>query len=1357
MLRLFNMLRRIPRFIPVTIMLLSVITSSVVTIAFSNPASAATTFAGETDKKTKLESVVYWNALVSCSKDFDEEITGDQIDKGPRWWVEGNGAVVSLGIVVDKWGNKDGVSHCNGENDDSSGYVGAALERFGVDLSDGKRALESLGYSCAVSNNEMKCKNPDARNNSSANGWLQKIKKMGYIGSSDLTLSNDLDTKNSLLYFQNFQVLQLTQGCSAKKGGNTNLVNISVVTETGTIKSEQWGLGVSIYTTIKGPYADPSIVGGERSFTCSQIATNMSLTASTFQKSAAEEACSQFSGVTDAQMQYFVPGCVVGWSNKIDPMVCVNKQFNNNDTINNSMRNACFRGQGQGTDANGKAAGTLCMELGLGTATTINGCIKGAENSDDPNYCLTAYPVPEQFPNRPTPNDTNKTIREACLEGQTLKVTVDGENPIFNDGTVTPEEQGTTATSCVVEGIGWMVCPLINAIGGVSDAIYNWIEGILLLNPLEMEDLSGNSTPQYEGWKRIRDISNVLLVIAFLIVIFSQITSIGVSNYGIKKLLPRVILVAILVNVSFIIMMFAIDAVNLIGKSLYDILIGLAPNVTSTTINSGNAVGSLVTGVLTGSLAGTGVVIAGGLIGAPALALIAVPFIVVAFLSLFAAIATLFIRNALVIVLVLVAPLAFAAFLLPNTKSLFDRWRKLLVGVLFLYPTAALLFGGTKFAAYTLANDTQPLSILMAVFVMAAPLGLLPWLAASSGGILGTIGGKLQGMARSAKAPLQNALKSRVENQRERYKSGQNTLFGRRRSQSEFDQRQIDTATGARKRNWGERLNQARTARDADTANAKTAQQANVAERGLRGTSRRDRYMGDVQREGVRQADQKAAQGADYRQQVDRMVATPGTIDAQRQATKFDAEKASEGYNATTKLRNEQRVIDNVASTATGAATNLGDQSTATFGTNEKIKAAEGEILTINQNSGVANDAIQQQKVNEQAQGQFSAERQEDFDESIVTDPTLMNVALDTERAKLGSAVAQGEVGVRVAQNKGLGGSMFGEEMKRRALDKKASVSTKRTDQIEREAGTQSDAKYLNFVGSENRDMFQTSQQKLDIIRDATSSADRVAQQEYAETLIAKPSVAEAAGGIDRFGASRVTAAATAQIREARTKAVGAEFELFNDMAVKKGLSSRDFVETISTGLIPGTTTPANPEQVQAAIQYVFQKGTVDQQMQMLDLLEDGEYHAFTPDPSNPAKGTVGASTGRPVEPEILQALSGYVSASKLQSVGGTQKAELQAGKGIKGYSSQIKATVDGGKFKKEILAGMDFDELTRFEQMATSGALGSKTDPDPTVIEHLKGVRKAIEDAKADDDVNAHFGEREYKLLDSILTAMPE
>lgn len=959
-------------------------------------------------------------------------------------------------------------------------------------------------------------------------------------------------------------------------------------------------------------------------------------------------------------------------------------------------------------------------------------CQSGFEN-DGADYCTNTYSLSfaegPQGPERIT----------ACIVGQTIAANGIHETPQIEDTCLADATDCTDKpeTSCVIDGIGWIVCPVLNAIGGVSDAMYGWISSILLLNPLQMEDASGNPTPQYTGWKTIRDISNVLLVIAFLIIIFSQITSIGVTNYGIKKLLPRVILVAVLVNVSFLVMMITIDVVNLIGTSLYNILVGLAPDVTGSSIAADNAIGSFVTGILTGSLVGAGVTIAGGLIGAPALALLAVPFIIVAVLALFAAIATLFVRNALVIILVLLAPLAFAAFLLPNTKSLFDRWRKLTVGILFLYPTAALLFGGTKFAAYTLANDDQPLSILVAVFVMAAPLGLLPWLAASSGGILGTIGGRLQGLAKSARSPLQRAFKSRVDNQRERYQSGQNTLFGRRRTQSEFDQRQIDTATGRRRRNWGERLNQTKISRDTDTENAKATQKTNVNERGLVGTSRRDQRFGDINRQAERLSDQKSSQAADYRQQVDRMIATPGTVDAQRQARKFDAEQATEGYNATTKLRNQQRIINNVASTATGvvdatgATINLGDQATATYGVNEEIKAAEGDILRINRTSGVAAAAIDRQKENEEFLKGLDADEQAEYDRTLDVDPARRARAIQTADSQLTSARVRSEVKSESDARTDVGGPMFQEEMRRRAAEKESNATKGRLDTFQTEAATNSTDPRLAALDPATRARLQASDRAERISGGALNSAQRVAQRQFDQDIIANPALATQIGGIDPLGASRAEAEALQREKEALDKAVAAEYKRFETGgAGGAGEDPDDLLHMIASGNLPRGGGVANEEQIEAAIQYIAENGTVDQQMLLADVIAGGQYHDFT------APGVVNPAGRAPIPPRISQAYGIANRKSKLQSTSGTNSNRYNTNQPVPGYTQQIIERARGGKHTVEKWAGMDVDEMRRFSTIPVGNL--TSTPPTPAEIAGLAADAGFLREALADKDIKA-------------------
>ena len=344
-------------------------------------------------------------------------------------------------------------------------------------------------------------------------------------------------------------------------------------------------------------------------------------------------------------------------------------------------------------------------------------------------------------------------------------------------------EVDDTGTSCVVEGIGWIVCGLMRAVASANDLMYGMIADILRLNPITINNDNGDPTPTYTVWQQVRDISNVLLVIAFLIIIFSQITGAGITNYGIKKLMPRIIIVAIAINVSFFVMMLAVDVVNILGMGLYDMFTGVEVDA-GVNANWGDLVETLLAGTAVAAAGVAGVAAAGG---AGAVALMALPFVLGAVLAIFAAFATLALRNALIIVLAIVAPLAFAAYLLPNTQGLFDKWRKLLTSMLFLYPVAALLFGGAYLAGFIIFAQDGWLNKIFGLFITAAPLFMLPWLAKSSGGILASVGGKLGGLAKSAQGRTQKALAPAIKNQqdlrRAQLGSGARNEFGFKRKE----------------------------------------------------------------------------------------------------------------------------------------------------------------------------------------------------------------------------------------------------------------------------------------------------------------------------------------------------------------------------------------------------------------------------------------------------------------------------------------------------------------------------------------------------------------------------------------------
>lgn len=371
-----------------------------------------------------------------------------------------------------------------------------------------------------------------------------------------------------------------------------------------------------------------------------------------------------------------------------------------------------------------EAAQNACKNLynDSGETDQYNACVAGATHRDDTTYCKDTY--------------TNKDLAKACTDGATADLAIADDT--------TGSNAGSSATTCAVNGIGWIACPVMTAVSGAADFMYSHIiSGILQVQPISQS--SGDYT--YKAWAQVRDLANIVVVVAFLFIIFSQATGVGISNYGIKRMLPKIIIGVIALNASYFIMSLVVDLSNVLGKGLYQIFVGLAPSVSPNWSD-----------VITILLAGGALAVAAAPEGITALAIAVLPILLIAVLGILAAFITLFIRNALIIILIIIAPLAIAAYMLPNTESWFTKWRKLLTSMLLLYPMAAILFGGAKFAGSVLYGKADLFNEIIGLFVMAAPLFALPWLAKSSGGILGNVFGRLQGLANKAKAPATKAL-----------------------------------------------------------------------------------------------------------------------------------------------------------------------------------------------------------------------------------------------------------------------------------------------------------------------------------------------------------------------------------------------------------------------------------------------------------------------------------------------------------------------------------------------------------------------------------------------------------------------
>ena len=335
--------------------------------------------------------------------------------------------------------------------------------------------------------------------------------------------------------------------------------------------------------------------------------------------------------------------------------------------------------------------------------------------------------------------------------------------------------------SCGIGGMGWLICPLMTFMGGIADASYSVISQFLNINPAIFGEGS-DAVGAKQAWNFFRDIANVIFVLLFLWVIFSQVSSIGISNYGIKKILPKLIVGAILVNLSFYICQLAVDLSNILGFTLKEALEGAVSGVGGSSSNSAilSGLGAAVDGIL---------VLTGTVLFA-ALA-VSIPTLLSLMLVLLVVLVILIVRQAAIVLLISIAPLAFAAWLLPNTESLFKKWVSMFRGLLMVFPIISLLYGAGKLAgailATTATSDSNDTAITMQFAALAAsilPLGATPFVLKSSLNSLGSFAGKLGGLSGLANKKLGSAIanKSRISDARNAWKSRSAKKLAERRS-----------------------------------------------------------------------------------------------------------------------------------------------------------------------------------------------------------------------------------------------------------------------------------------------------------------------------------------------------------------------------------------------------------------------------------------------------------------------------------------------------------------------------------------------------------------------------------------------
>ncbi len=289
-------------------------------------------------------------------------------------------------------------------------------------------------------------------------------------------------------------------------------------------------------------------------------------------------------------------------------------------------------------------------------------------------------------------------------------------------------------------------------VANVFLTISGWIMGIggLLFN-IAIERLVVNMAPTVDslgavtiGWETFRDFANVLFI--FFLIYASIATVLNIPSFNAKKIILNVVIVGLLINFSLFFTKVVIDVANIVSLQFYN-AVEVQDGITGETIDP-------TSGVREGGIAG---VFANAMkiqsiykpdgssvtddpaLGHTEIIIIGVfgsIFLLITGFIFFAGAALLITRFVVLVFLMILSPLAFVAMILPNTKSYWNKWKKVLLEQAFFapiyfamiwltakivtHPTFQLRFlGNSQTFAETLKNPAGGLDLILVFTIIS--------------------------------------------------------------------------------------------------------------------------------------------------------------------------------------------------------------------------------------------------------------------------------------------------------------------------------------------------------------------------------------------------------------------------------------------------------------------------------------------------------------------------------------------------------------------------------------------------------------------------------------------------------------
>lgn len=317
--------------------------------------------------------------------------------------------------------------------------------------------------------------------------------------------------------------------------------------------------------------------------------------------------------------------------------------------------------------------------------------------------------------------------------------TVDGTGPGGGTGgSASSDQLGCDAST---NPLSWVICPVVNDL--LIPAI-SWTDSLIteqMVIPSQNIFCSNNLScnDYYAAWSSFRDLALGLLVVAGMVIIVAQAVGMEILDaYTIRKVLPRLLIAALAITLSWQLMQFAVTVSNNLGFGIRDLLTSPFHNLnpvidlsfsSSSVVNLFSGFTLLAVGVVASFVAGLGILLS---------------YLATAGLAVLIAIMVLVLRQVVIIMLIILSPVALIAYVLPNTQRVFHLWWESFSKALLMFPLiAAFIAAGRVFAAISLTNVGQnpsPISELIGFVAYFAPYFMIPMTFRMSGAMMSGLG-----------------------------------------------------------------------------------------------------------------------------------------------------------------------------------------------------------------------------------------------------------------------------------------------------------------------------------------------------------------------------------------------------------------------------------------------------------------------------------------------------------------------------------------------------------------------------------------------------------------------------------------